>query len=266
MNLQNISWDISTLDCEECFENISLLDKKPFLQDEDDASDECVVHRSYENPFADHPKAPQKQREIVFVSKAQNTNTQTWLGRLQQSVPVRTLVRSAPQPQSGATNPLRCGEYCSLPTIGPGRSDAILRISPETAASLLTAQIKRDCLFVDARFGYEYRGGHIRGAVSMEDGGAVEELLGSAKTLIFYCEYSSIRGPTLARRLRNADRRTNEYPKLSCPEVYVLEGGYSRFYKEYPLLCDPEGYVRMHDKRYVKECAEACRRKRLRKN
>lgn len=265
MNLQNMSWDISTLEYEECFENISHLDKKPFSYDDEEASDEFIEQKCHDNPFADHPRIPLKTSQIVFVNKKQSINQRTWLSKMRQSIPVRNLVRSAQQ-LSGSPCSYRTGENCSLPTIGLGRSDAILRINVQTAASLLSAQIIRDFLFVDARFSYEYAGGHIRGAVNIEDEAEVAGLLSNSKILIFYCEFSSIRGPSLAQKLRNTDRQINEYPKLNCPEIYVLEGGYSTFYKEYPSLCDPRRYVRMHDKRFAKECTDAYKRKKCRKN
>jgi M-phase inducer tyrosine phosphatase len=37
------------------------------------------------------------------------------------------------------------------------------------------------------------------------------------------------------------------YPKIHYPEVYVLEGGYCQYFKEFPNRCDPPAYVRMDD-------------------
>ncbi|RAL66259.1 hypothetical protein DID88_005930 [Monilinia fructigena] len=100
-------------------------------------------------------------------------------------------------------------------------------------------------MIVDCRFEYEYEGGHIDGAVNYND----KELLTSqlfetnmpGKTLlIFHCEYSAHRAPIMARHVRQQDRTTNveHYPKLSYPEVYILDGGYSAFFTEHqkPLL------------------------------
>jgi hypothetical protein len=49
---------------------------------------------------------------------------------------------------------------------------------------------------------------------------------------IFYCEFSQKRGPKMYRYLRKLDRQINlcSYPNLFYPNIYVLEGGYKRFY------------------------------------
>ena len=53
--------------------------------------------------------------------------------------------------------------------------------------------------------------------------------------IIFHCEFSQRRGPALYNSLRDADRRINTdiYPKLFFPEIYVMEGGYSKFWNEF---------------------------------
>ena len=48
--------------------------------------------------------------------------------------------------------------------------------------------------------------------------------------LVFYCEFSSERGPRMARALRSKDRSVNVYPHLHYPEIYVLKNGYKNFY------------------------------------
>lgn len=48
----------------------------------------------------------------------------------------------------------------------------------------------------------------------------------------------------------------HQYPKLSYPEVYILEGGYSSFFMDYRLRCFPQNYVEMG----AKEHANACER------
>jgi len=37
------------------------------------------------------------------------------------------------------------------------------------------------------------------------------------------------------RRFRELDTRRCSYPELYYPEIYVLDGGYKRFYSEYPV-------------------------------
>ena len=58
--------------------------------------------------------------------------------------------------------------------------------------------------------------------------------------IIFHCEFSQKRGPRLWAALRELDRKMNleRYPQLFFPEMYILEGGYKRFYAEHPDLCE----------------------------
>lgn len=55
--------------------------------------------------------------------------------------------------------------------------------------------------------------------------------------------------------MRNADREKNslEYPKLDYPEIYLLDGGYSNFFKHYEELCEPRQYLPMNDPKYAAE-------------
>lgn len=71
----------------------------------------------------------------------------------------------------------------------------------------------RDFHVIDCRFDYEYAGGHVPGAVNINTTASVEDLLlgpslmkpkpsvsgdGQKKTvLIFHCEFSAKRAPTL---------------------------------------------------------------------
>ncbi|MCP9262690.1 Rhodanese-like protein [Dirofilaria immitis] len=119
---------------------------------------------------------------------------------------------------------------------------------------------------IDCRYPYEYEGGHIKGALNIYDPAVLENTffpecpatfqIINRKIPIFYCEYSSARGPMLASHLRKSDRVRNftKYPSLYYNEIYVLEGGYSSFYNTksecFKDLCEPTGYVSMHDKRY----------------
>nr|CAH8839175.1 unnamed protein product [Trichobilharzia regenti] len=65
--------------------------------------------------------------------------------------------------------------------------------------------------------------------------------------VIFHCEFSSQRAPALAAFLRSVDRVSNyhRYPFLYFPEIYVMKGGYSAFYKKFSHLCTPQEYVKM---------------------
>ena len=56
--------------------------------------------------------------------------------------------------------------------------------------------------------------------------------------IIFHCEFSSERGPSLLRFLRNQDREINQdiYPYLHYPELYLLEGGYKSFYENFKVI------------------------------
>jgi hypothetical protein len=49
--------------------------------------------------------------------------------------------------------------------------------------------------------------------------------------IIFYCEFSSERGPRMFRHIRNLDRRMHlaSYPALAVPHMYVLAGGFKAF-------------------------------------
>jgi M-phase inducer tyrosine phosphatase len=110
-------------------------------------------------------------------------------------------------------------------------------------------------LIVDARFEYEYHGGHIRGSKNIRSFADMKDFYddfrGCNACVIFHCEFSRHRGPTLMRGFRDHDRRTNltHYPKLDFPDVRLLEGGYSRFHNECPDLCDG-GYVAMQDRAF----------------
>lgn len=155
-----------------------------------------------------------------------------------------------------------------------GQPDSIPRITKDTLLQVLGGNFVGQYdqrMIIDCRFEYEFEGGHIDGAVNYND----KELLTSqlfeaslpGKTLlIFHCEYSAHRAPIMARHVRKQDRATNaeHYPKLTYPEVYILDGGYSSFFAEHRDRCFPQNYVEMD----AKEHAYTCEREmgRLRQN
>lgn len=145
-----------------------------------------------------------------------------------------------------------------------GQPDSIPRVTKETMLEVLNGKFNAEYdqrMVVDCRFEYEFEGGHIEGAVNYND----KELLSTqlfqtslpGKTLlIFHCEYSAHRAPIMARYIRQQDRSTNaeQYPKLTYPEVYILDGGYSAFFADSRERCTPQNYVEMNHKDHVYTC------------
>lgn len=162
------------------------------------------------------------------------------------------------------------------------KGDGLARITPHVMKDVLggkyDSQMKKYYVF-DCRFDYEYKAGHIDGALHVPNLSAIEELLLSAEkgisngplpvpsrsgegdstqqtVLIFHCEFSVCRGPEYAKFLRQTDRNMNtqNFPKVHYPEVYILEGGYCDFFKQFPNQCEPRAYVAMEDPHYKDRC------------
>jgi rhodanese-related sulfurtransferase len=132
-------------------------------------------------------------------------------------------------------------------------------IAPDTLKQLFDGVYREKIdhfVIIDSRYPYEYEGGHIRDAKNVYTKGSLVDMFlntrnttaGAANSeietkrkkkfvVIFHCEFSSERGPSLLRFLRNQDRSANKdaYPKLFYPELYLLEGGYKAFYEKYPV-------------------------------
>lgn len=154
-------------------------------------------------------------------------------------------------------------------------TDTIPRISRETLVAVLDGKYQEHFdqkMVIDCRFEYEYDGGHIDGAVNYND----KELLASQlfqtpmegrTLLIFHCEYSAHRAPLMARHVRSEDRTANVeyYPKLTYPEVYILDGGYSGFFNEHRNRCYPQQYVEMSDEKHQRTCEREMGRLKSRK-
>lgn len=145
-------------------------------------------------------------------------------------------------------------------------------ITPETAAALLDGHYARfydRVLVLDCRFEYEYLGGHVRGALHVPTVQVLEELLqrfpptsnGERVCVVLHCEFSQQRGPALYRALRNWDRSVHSecYPQLYYPELYLLKGGYKRFFNEMPRHCDPQAYQPMLDSAFKDEMGDGLR-------
>ncbi|KAJ1327497.1 M-phase inducer tyrosine phosphatase [Microdochium nivale] len=152
-----------------------------------------------------------------------------------------------------------------LPSFVPeDQSGSLPRITRETFLDLLDGKYsdKYDQkVVVDCRFEYEYEGGHIDGAINYTDKDLLtKHLFGTPMTgrtvLIFHCEYSAHRAPMMARHIRSQDRSTNAefYPRLSYPEVYILDGGYSEFFNQHRDRCYPQAYVEMGAEEHAFTC------------
>jgi M-phase inducer tyrosine phosphatase len=140
-----------------------------------------------------------------------------------------------------------------LPTVPkPG---SVPRITGRVLCEILDGQYDDhfDELFIiDGRYGYEHRGGCIRGAQNINSPDLLidaffKEPIPNA-VIIFHCEFSHNRGPQLAAIFRKIDRNMNKfsYPNLLYPHVYILDGGYRDFFVAFPQLCDG-GYTPMLD-------------------
>ncbi|XP_074603543.1 M-phase inducer phosphatase 3-like [Brevipalpus obovatus] len=185
--------------------------------------------------------------------------------------------------QKSDSDPNLIGDYSrphQLPII-KGRHGDLQSISPGTLASLINGHFKdRVASFkiIDSRFPYEFEGGHIKGAINIFHKSAlIQELLSdqentppicskdskSNQILIFHCEFSSERAPSLCRFLRSKDREFNgaRYPQLYHPEMYLLEGGYKAFFESHQELCTPQQYLPMRSKDH-QEQMRTCQSKR----
>ncbi|XP_037030039.1 M-phase inducer phosphatase-like isoform X2 [Bradysia coprophila] len=150
-----------------------------------------------------------------------------------------------------------------------GKQRDLTCISVHTMARLLNGDYKNavnSYRVIDCRYPYEFEGGHIRGAENLYTEDDIYRVLMSTKTetatvvpvepkrniIIFHCEFSSHRGPKLAKFLRTKDRDANNdiYPALHYPEIYLLDGGYKEFFKYYTDLCDPKTYLPMLEPAY----------------
>ena len=122
----------------------------------------------------------------------------------------------------------------------------------QLAEYMLDKNREFDLTIFDCRYSYEYRAGHIKGAVHVDLPNIIksmftdidQELNTSFENhlLIFHCEFSVNRGPEMASTFRKIDRllNHNRYPFLYYPHVFVLSGGFKKFYQKHSDLC--EGY------------------------
>ncbi|KAF2747192.1 Rhodanese-like protein [Sporormia fimetaria CBS 119925] len=155
----------------------------------------------------------------------------------------------------------------------PNEPDSLPRINEATMISVLNGDfdhLYEKKVIIDCRFEYEYEGGHIQGARNFcEKEYLAEELFANPSPntlLIFHCEYSVHRAPLMAKFVRHEDRRLNafRYPQLSYPEVYILDGGYSKFYESNSTRCFPQSYLPMNADEHRSACERGMNKLRQR--
>ncbi|KAF2664756.1 Rhodanese-like protein [Microthyrium microscopicum] len=164
-----------------------------------------------------------------------------------------------------------------LPNFIPeDKPDSLPRINQDTMISILNGQYNEhygQVMVIDCRFEYEYDGGHINGATNFNDKEKLaRHLFDSAITnntlLVFHCEYSAHRAPLMAKYIRQQDRAINavNYPNLTYPEVYILDGGYSSFFNNHRSRCFPQSYVEMDAKEHEQACERGLNKIRQQRN
>jgi hypothetical protein len=150
-----------------------------------------------------------------------------------------------------------------LQTLETSKHRDLASISSHTMSDLLNGKYENEVekvIIIDARYPYEFEGGHIVSALNLYLKDQVfdylfkeiQQVKDNSKRLlvVFHCEFSSERGPRLMREIRERDRSLNKhsYPNLFYPELYLLEGGYKDFYQSYSDNCFPKSYKPMlHD-------------------
>lgn len=170
-----------------------------------------------------------------------------------------------PVPSLQSPIEMDCEYKQKLPHFKSDEPEGLPRIQQDTMLNVLNGEYNAHydkVVVVDCRFEYEYNGGHIQGAVNYNDKELMaKELFESGcatpnTLLIFHCEYSVHRAPRMAKFVRNRDRAVNDfqYPKLSYPEMYILDGGYSKFFEQYRTMCFPQNYVEMEHKDHEQAC------------
>jgi hypothetical protein len=125
----------------------------------------------------------------------------------------------------------------ALPITGPPAFPH--RITCETLGRLLRLELDAafDAIVVwDCRFACEYTTSHVYGARNLirfaQLSQMYEHLRGRRCCIIFYSDTSRDRAPTWMHVLRTFDRMTpgQGFNNVAFPEIYLLDGGFRRFY------------------------------------
>jgi M-phase inducer tyrosine phosphatase len=133
--------------------------------------------------------------------------------------------------------------------------DGIPRISPSTYAALLTDSFSEEFERVetlDCRFAYEYEAGCVCSSINLLRYNQMVEIYSSPypkqTAFVFFCEFSSVRGPRWAALFREYDRSVNSqlYPWIKFPHVFIVEGGFAAIVREVPFIVSGK-YRTMND-------------------
>jgi M-phase inducer tyrosine phosphatase len=145
-----------------------------------------------------------------------------------------------------------------LPIFPASGCDRFPLISPDGLRAFLAEPAAHGfdrVLVIDARFDYEWAGGHIKDSINVRTFPHLVTVFNEYRNcnvcVVFHCELSHNRGPALIGAFRDRDRQMNieRYPEVSFPSIYLLEGGYRRFFSECRDLCD--GGIRFRARREV---------------
>eukprot|EP00037_Helgoeca_nana_P019141 m.185651 g.185651 ORF g.185651 m.185651 type:complete len:623 (+) comp24740_c0_seq5:153-2021(+) len=191
--------------------------------------------------------------------------TRVTLLKRSQSVPVPMMLPSVSDNRSRGDN-----LACMIPTLSHRGSEGSARyISVETCSDVVNGKFEAafdNTLVIDCRFPFEYEAGHIKGAINawthemitavLFNHETVKAASGSCNLVLLHCEFSSHRAPRAHALIRSIDRQMNSeaYPRLTYPEVYVIEGGYEKFFEKFADCCEPKEYVLMKDSRFGEDC------------
>jgi len=218
-------------------------------------------HSSHSHDLREPPHRGNLEVQTVYTFKQENS-------------PSSCLVKTGETESFESPAPGKRFNNSSLTTCRNLRDPDLRTITPETLVSLMNDSQRRKYLVIDCRYEYEYKGGHIRGAVNITSPEDLETLLvknrhllckddtlelvkkdwtnavaGSRMRpsfkhedplkldppiLVFHCEFSQKRGPRALRALRNLDRNLNS---MTWPNL---------FYPEVYIL--ENGYKNFHSK------------------
>ncbi|XP_053146457.1 M-phase inducer phosphatase 3 isoform X3 [Hemicordylus capensis] len=245
---QDINVSEASMNKSRLFRSPSMPEKlnRPVLRRAVKAQDDETQVKSKRIPIQEEPD------RVTFLKKTASLSDMAIVRALDEDHGLRQLI----------------GDFSSvyaLPTV-TGRHQDLRYITSETVAALLHDQFQslvEKFYIIDCRYPYEYRGGHIKGALNIHKQEDLSEFflkkpllpstLQKRLILVFHCEFSSERGPKMCRYLREEDRTMNEYPALHYPELYVLQGGYKDFFLEYKELCEPQSYCPMRHQDFKAE-------------